>query len=156
MLEIAIPGLTPIKLVYLLCDINGTIAVDGQLMDGLEPIIKEISRSVEIHLLSADTLGTADRIARTLDVMLHCLQPGNEAEQKAVYLRSLGADKTLAIGQGANDERMLKEAALGICVLSKEGTASRTMAAADILVPDIYTALELIQKPTRIMATLRQ
>ncbi len=68
----------------------------------------------------------------------------------------LSADRVVAIGQGANDSAMLKAAALGICVQSREGVAIETLLAADIFVPDIFTALELLEKPLRIVATLRK
>jgi len=84
------------------------------------------------------------------------LKPGNEAEQKAEFIRQLGAEKTAAIGQGANDQKMLKEAILGICILSPEGTFVPTLQAADVLVPDILSALDLFDHPARITATLRQ
>jgi soluble P-type ATPase len=51
---------------------------------------------------------------------------------------------------------MLQEAALGICVLSTEGTAVQTLLAADLVTPDIITALELLEKPLRIVASLRK
>ena len=62
----------------------------------------------------------------------------------------------VAIGQGANDRLMLETAAIGICVLSQEGTAVATLLSADIVVPDILSALEMIEKPLRMVATLRQ
>jgi soluble P-type ATPase len=51
---------------------------------------------------------------------------------------------------------MLKEAALGICVLSIEGVAIQTLLAADIVVPDIRSAFELLLKPLRLIASLRR
>ncbi|MBP1693387.1 MAG: hypothetical protein H6Q37_1270 [Chloroflexi bacterium] len=84
------------------------------------------------------------------------IPPGNEAEQKAEFVRRLGADRVMAIGQGANDAGMLKQAALGICVQSTEGVAVETLLAADIFVPDIFAALQLLEKPLRIVATLRK
>ena len=51
---------------------------------------------------------------------------------------------------------MLREAALGICVMSQEGVATETLLAADLLMPDIITALELLDKPLRIVASLRK
>jgi soluble P-type ATPase len=51
---------------------------------------------------------------------------------------------------------MLKNAILGIGILSSEGIAKETLLAADIIATDIYTALELIDKPLRIVATLRK
>jgi soluble P-type ATPase len=62
----------------------------------------------------------------------------------------------VAIGQGANDAEMLRSAGIGICLLSKEGTAIESLLAADILVPDIYSAFELLEKPLRLVATLRK
>ena len=62
----------------------------------------------------------------------------------------------IAIGQGANDAAMLREAALGICVMSQEGAAAETLISADIVVPNIFSAFDLLDKPLRIVATLRK
>ena len=51
---------------------------------------------------------------------------------------------------------MLKNAAIGICVLSREGAAVETLNSADLVVPDIGTAFELLQKPIRLVASLRK
>jgi soluble P-type ATPase len=51
---------------------------------------------------------------------------------------------------------MLAQAGLGICILSKEGTAVSALQAADLVAPDILTALELLQHPMRLMASLRR
>ncbi len=156
MLEYQLPGQNSIQIAYVLCDINGTLSVDGKLINGVADGIASLKSSVEFHLLSADTAGTAAEIASALGVHLQVIEAGREARQKERYLRSLGAKHTAAIGQGANDGLMLKKAALGICVLSREGTAVKTMNAADLVVPDIFAAFELLQKPLRIVATLRQ
>ena len=62
----------------------------------------------------------------------------------------------VAIGQGANDARMLAAAAIGVCVLSPEGAAVETLMAARLVVHDIHAAFELIEKPLRLVATLRK
>jgi P-type E1-E2 ATPase len=121
----------------LICDINGTLAVDGRLIDGVAPLIEEIKRSLEVYLLSADTMGSAAEIAQTLGVKLQRLHPGNEKQQKADFVKEHNSNGCITIGQGANDEWMLRDAALGICVLSPEGTAVKTLQSADIVVPDI-------------------
>lgn len=84
------------------------------------------------------------------------IQPGDEAEQKADYVRKLGAETVVAIGQGAHDATMFKEAALGICVMSQEGTATGTLLSADLVVPNITATLELLDRPLRIVASLRK
>ena len=66
------------------------------------------------------------------------------------------AESVAAIGQGANDAAMLKEAALGICVMSPEGAATETLLSSDLVMPNITAALELLDRPLRIVASLRK
>lgn len=40
-------------------------------------------------------------------------------------------------------------------MLGQEGTAVEALMAADVIVPDIFTALDLLQIPLRLVATLR-
>jgi P-type E1-E2 ATPase len=156
MLEINIPGRGTLQLDHLVSDVNGTLATDGQIQEGLIRIIKGLRDRLEIHLLTADTHGKQAIIDRQLGLQAVRIQPGAEAEQKAAYVRNLGAEYVIAIGQGANDAAMLKEAAIGICILSPEGTATETLLASDLVVADIYTAFSLIERPLRIVASLRK
>lgn len=156
MLELIIPGREPLQLTTLVSDVNGTLAVDGRLIEGVAPLMQALGQSLQVILLSADTMGTAQTIAQELGVSLHRLTPGDETHQKTDFVKAQGSQACISLGQGANDEGMLREAALGIAVLSKEGSAVHTVMAADIVVPDILTALELLQHPKRIVATLRQ
>jgi P-type E1-E2 ATPase len=156
MIELNIPGRGLVQLEYLVSDVNGTLAVDGQLLEGLARDIRSLRDRLEIHLLTADTHGKQTAIDLLLGLQAVRIPPGDEAGQKAAYVRKMGASRVVAIGQGANDAAMLKEAALGICVQSAEGAAIEALLAADIFVPDIFAALELLEKPLRIVATLRK
>jgi soluble P-type ATPase len=40
--------------------------------------------------------------------------------------------------------------------MSQEGVALETLLAADLVTPDIFAALELLDKPLRIVASLRK
>lgn len=60
-----------------------------------------------------------------------------------------------AVGNGANDAAMLREAALGIAVLGPEGLAAEALLAADVLVRDVRDALDLLLQPERLVATWR-
>jgi P-type E1-E2 ATPase len=107
-------------------------------------------------MLTADTHGRQALIDQQLNLTAIRIQPGNESEQKAEYVRKLGVESVVAIGQGANDANMLKESALGICVMSQEGIAVETLLAADLVMPNITAALELLDRPLRIIASLRK
>ncbi len=156
MIELNIPGRTSLRIDHLVADVNGTLAVDGQLIEGVAKQIGALKERLHIHLLTADTHGKQSLIDRELGIEAIRIQPGREAEQKAEFVRRLGAENVVAIGQGANDAAMLKEAALGICILSEEGVAVETLLSADLLLPNIHAALELLAKPLRLTATLRK
>ena len=156
MIELNIPGRGLIQLQHLVCDVNGTLAVDGVLLDGVKPRLNILRDRLTVHLLTADTHGKQDVIDQQLGLKSIRIPPGNESEQKQTYVSRLEADQVVAIGQGANDAGMLRIAGLGICVLSPEGTAVETLQAADLVVVNIFDALDILEKPLRIVATLRK
>jgi P-type E1-E2 ATPase len=156
MIEFNIPGRGTLQIEHLVCDVNGTLALDGELPDGLARTLNALRDRLSIHLLTADTHGRQAILDRQLGLQAVRIQPGSEASQKAEYVRQLGAEQVIAIGQGANDAAMLKKAAIGICVLSAEGTAAETLLSADIVSANIFDALALLEYPVRIVATLRK
>jgi P-type E1-E2 ATPase len=156
MIELNIPGRGTIELEHMVCDVNGTLAVDGVLREGVARAIGALRDRLKIHLLTADTHQKQSVIDFELNLKAVKIEPGDEAAKKSTYIKHLGPEKVVAIGQGANDAEMLRLAAIGICVLSPEGTAVETLQAADLLVPDIRTAFELLEKPLRIVASLRK
>jgi P-type E1-E2 ATPase len=156
MIELSIPGRGSLRLHHLVTDVNGTLAVDGILIEGVAKRIAGIQDRLSVHLLTADTHGRQSTIDQQLRLGATRLAPGQEQEQKRAYVEKLGAESVVAIGQGANDAAMLKSAALGICVISREGTAVETLLAADILVPDILSVLDMLDRPARLIATLRK
>jgi len=156
MIELSIPGRGSLRLEHLVTDVNGTLSVDGILLDGLAKRIASVRDRLTVHLLTADTHGRQKLIDQQLNLTATRLVEGNEQEQKRAFVERLGADHVVAFGQGSNDAWMLKAAALGVCVMSAEGAAVETILAADLVVPDIFNAFDLLDKPIRIIASLRK
>lgn len=156
MIEFNLPGRGRVKLEHLVLDVNGTLAKDGQLLAHIPSLVLTLQNRLTLHLLTADTHGQQAAIDQQLGLRATRLQPGHEAEQKSDYVRALGAETVVAIGQGANDAGMLKAAALGIAVLSEEGLAVEALLNADVLATSIYDAFGLLEFPTRLLATLRK
>jgi soluble P-type ATPase len=156
MIELNILGRGSLQLEHLVCDVNGTLAVDGKLIEGLVRPLTGLRDRLNLHLITADLHGGQALIDRQLGLRAIRIQPGNEDLQKEDFVRSLDAERVIAIGQGANDARMLKIAGLGIGILSPEGLAAETLLAADLVLPNISAALELIENPIRIVASLRR
>jgi P-type E1-E2 ATPase len=155
MIELALPGKAPLRLQSLVLDLDGTLALDGELLPGVRERLTAISQGLEIWLITADTHGTAATLAPTLPVRVRGMAPGAGTSQKAALVNELGASQVAAIGNGVNDAEMLRRAALGIAVLGPEGLAAACASAAKIVAPNIVTALDLLLHPRRLTATLR-
>jgi P-type E1-E2 ATPase len=152
---IDIPGRGILKPRHFVLDLNGTVALDGDLLPGVAERVAALGDCMTITLLTADTRGLGAVTAGELGVQLHRLTRGREAQQKANFVRNLGAPQTVAVGNGANDALMLAAAGLGIAVLGREGLAVAALQAADVVVPHITDALDLLLTPQRLIATLR-
>ncbi|SRR6266508_6336785 len=113
MIELNIPGLGDYNLEHLVMDVIGTLALDGQLIDGVAEKIASLRDQFTVHLLTADTHGRQATIDQQLGLTAMRIMPGGEAMQKAEYVRKLGSEHVAAIGQGANDAEMLTVHALG-------------------------------------------
>ena len=156
MIELNIPGRGNYQLSHLVLDVNGTIAKDGRLIDKVAKPLAGLRDRLTIHMLTADTYGKQDNIDLMLGMRATRIKPGDEGQQKSDFVRQLGAERVIAIGQGANDAGMLKTAAIGIAVLGDEGLALEALLSADVVIQSIYEALNLLEYPTRLIATLRK
>lgn len=156
MIEITIPGRGILRIEHLVTDVNGTLALDGQLLDGIARQLPALRDRIQIHMLTADTHGKQANIDHQLNMAATRIQKGNESQQKADFVNRLGAENVIALGQGANDAAMLRAAGIGVAVMSIEGLAIETLNAADLLMPDTPSALALLENPVRLIASLRK
>jgi P-type E1-E2 ATPase len=156
MIAIDIPGFKKIEADHLVLDFNGTLAIDGKLIEGTRNLLKLLANDLIIHILTADTFGTAKKELMGIDCTLNILESTSQDRQKAKYTLNLGKEKTVAIGNGLNDALMLKNAILGIAVIQKEGASVKSISNADIVCHNIVDALELLIYQKRIVATLRK
>ncbi len=140
----------------LLLDLNGTIATEGRLLPGVAERVQRLSLQLRIIMASGDTFGTAEAVARRLDVVRRELGPADQGSQKAGLVEELGAAGVTVIGNGANDADALRAAALGVCVIGPEGAARDAVLAADVIAPDPLAALDLLLEPMRLVATMRR
>ena len=156
MLQISIPGRADLRLEHLVMDYNGTLACDGLLLPGVRECMEALSDRVRIHVLTADTFGKARAGLEGLPCELSILPPENQDKGKLAYVKRLGAAGAVCVGNGRNDMLMLKAAALGIAVVQEEGASVQTAMAADVICPNISSALQLLTSPLRLTATLRR
>jgi soluble P-type ATPase len=155
MLTIEIPGYRILKLQHVVCDFNGTVAVDGQLIGGVASLIAALSHNLDFHVITADTFGSVEKEIKGLACNLTIIPKENQAESKLDYVSTLGTDTSVCIGNGRNDRLMVKEASVGIGLLQAEGMSGELLSVADIVCTSIIDGLYLFKEPNRLIATLR-
>lgn len=155
MFELNIPGFGNLEIKNIVLDYNGTIAKDGVFFSELTEIINELSGSMDIYVITADTFGTVENNLSSLNVKIHKLKSDFESQEKHEFVKSLGSENTLSIGNGSNDALMLKESRVGICIMGEEGCSQKALSNSDIVIRNTKLALELLKNPQRLKATLR-
>ena len=143
MLEIDVPGYKTLRLEHLVLNYNGTLALDGDLLEGVDDALKHLATGLQIHVLTGDTFGRARESLANIPCELRILPVADQDTGKLQSVQRLDAECCAAFGNGRNDPLMLQAAELAIAVLQNEGLAVEAMVAADVLAPDITTALAL-------------
>jgi soluble P-type ATPase len=155
MINFHIPGFGDLTIHHLVLDYNGTIAVDGKVVQGVREILTQLSQHLTIHVVTANTFGDVEEQLKGVPCKLSLLLPKNQDLEKEKLVESLNPATVISIGNGRNDARMLQRAVIGIAVIQKEGAAGEALRHADVVCTDILSALELVTHPLRLTATLR-
>lgn len=155
MYAVDIPGFGEVRVEYLLSDFTGTLSVDGALLPGVEDRLNRISEFMQVQILTADTFGKARDALKKVNCTTNILTGPDLDLQKEVYVKDLGPERVVALGNGNNDRRMLAAARVGIAVVEGEGCAVEAIVAANILVRSAADGLDLLLNPKRLKATLR-
>jgi soluble P-type ATPase len=156
MISLKIPGFNEsLNLEHLLLDFNGTLAIDGKIINGVKEMLNELSNKVTIHVLTGNTFGTVEEELKDVNCKIVPLPTEQLGKQKEKYIQQLNKDSVVSIGNGRNDRLILQASIIGIIVIQKEGASPETLLSADVICPDIISALELLNNPLRLVATLR-
>ena len=154
MLSIKIPGREELILNHLILDYNGTIAEDGEIIEGIRPRLAELAKELSIYVITADTHGTAAKKCEGLPLQVLTFPTTEVGRIKAEEAGKMEGG-VITIGNGFNDIQMSDAADLSICVIGREGCCGALLAHSDVVVTSIEDALDLLLKTDRLRATLR-
>jgi soluble P-type ATPase len=159
-ISIDIPGLGKRDIQHVITDYTGTLAFAGALVAGAEDRLRRLHQLVEMHVVSADSFGTAREQLLAVPLPVMILRGDGHDRQKLDYLENHNIDprNVAAFGNGNNDRLLLqavKGQGLAIAVDNGEGCALDAILNADLLIVGIVNALDLLLNPTRCKATLR-
>ena len=154
-MQLTIPGEEkPLIIDTIILDLNGTLAIDGKVIEGVAERIELLRQDAfTLFLFTGDTHGNAGAIS---DALVLEVRVTKTADDKANQALALGSETCAAIGNGKIDEILFQTVRLSIATLQAEGVHKDTFLAADIVVPSINDALDLFIHQQRLVATLRR
>ncbi|WP_025209648.1 HAD family hydrolase [Hippea sp. KM1] len=140
---------------YLISDYTGTLSEHSRII----PCVKEKTAQLKnlfkrIIVLTADTMGSAERELSSLNIKLKIINR-NTSIQKREFLESIGAEECIAIGNGNNDIEMFKVAGLSLAVINKDGCNAKLIQHADLVFNSICDALDALINPKILISLLR-
>ncbi len=153
-LRVDIPRWGSVDIENIVIDLNGTLATDGKIPLEIKEKIGALSLLAKIYILTADPQRPANEEILGMKAELIRVLGEDSKQGKLDFLRTLNPEMTVAIGNGNNDQLILKEAAFGIAVLGDEGLSVSALQSADVMVKNIHSALDLFLKPGRLTHTL--
>jgi soluble P-type ATPase len=158
-IAIDIPGSGKLQINAILTDYTGTLAFNGKLVPGVRDRLLRLAKRVDIHVVTADSFGTAEEELKGLPLVCKRLTGEKEDVQKAHYAAELGPRHVVSFGNGNNDRlhlKVVKEAGgLAVAVDNGEGCALDAILNAHLFVLGAVNALDLLLEPTKLRATLR-
>lgn len=156
MISVQLPNGRQYEFHHVVFDYNGTLAEDGRMSDGVRQLLAELAAKVHVAVITADTFGLArQELATVPGVELIILAADQDGTEKARCIQAWGAEHTVVVGNGINDQPMFFIAGLKICVLGPEGVSTGALAAANIVVQSPTDAIRLLLQPKRLIATMR-
>jgi soluble P-type ATPase len=146
-------GQEQINIENIILDLNGTLAVEGQIADTTKALIIQLKAlSYRLVLISGDIRGNAADVAKELGLDLFL---GTSSPEKALQMQQFDSEKTAAIGNARIDIGTFQNAKISIGTLQGEGIHVGILKYIDILVPSIDAALKLFINTKSLEATLR-
>lgn len=157
---INIPGLGDRAIQTVICDYTGTLSCRGKLPPSVKGLLSELTTRVDLHILTADSYGTADSELIGIVVPYHLRkEDGQQDAEKREYVEQFALQHVAALGNGNNDRQLLKRVkeagGIAIAVDNGEGCAIDAVMNSHLVIVGAVHALTLLLEPQACKATLR-
>lgn len=150
-----IPGHDPFEINTIILDLNGTLSVGGNIVEGVKGRLDKIKElGFAVVFFTGNTRNDANELSAELSIDWRL---ASTAGAKRDLAREMDPNTCASIGNGLIDLELTREVRLGIVVTGQaEGYAVPTLQVADIGIPTINDALDLFIDSKILTATLRQ
>ncbi len=152
-MQYIIPGRNDLTINTIILDLNGTLQDKGVVVVGVKERLHKLKElGFGIVFFTGNTRNDADEISKSLEIEWRLAK---DAEAKAEIAKEFKVETCATIGNGKIDVLLMKECALSICVMQKEGASRDAMLASEIWCQSINDALDLFIDKNSLIATLR-
>ena len=155
MITVKIPGSATLELQHLVMNFNGTLSSRGKLMPNVVKMVARLQDRLSVHVLTEDDPKQVEEELRGLIPVISVHLQASTDEEKISFIRFLGSGSVVVLGNSEADLVMMDEAALSIALIQNEEASIDTMLAADVICSDVYTAIDLLMDPERLVAALQ-
>jgi soluble P-type ATPase len=157
-IAIDIPGFGQRVIHAVVSDYTGTLSCHGKLTPGVRPLLRRLSKLVDLKIVTADTYGTAREQLRGIAVP-HMLVRKRQDVEKRDFVKRFDLKNVAALGNGNNDRLLLRAVSeaggLTMAVDNGEGCALDALRHAHVFILGAANALTLLLNPAALKATLR-
>src|SRR3989338_11023137 len=130
-----VPGIGELELHTIILDLNGTLSVGGEIVDGVKERLQRLKElGYKILFFTGNTRGNADKLAEQLGLEWILAEDG-EAKKREVL--KLQPETCVSIGNGLIDMELMKVVKLRIVTLQAEGVHIQTLLNSDVVIPSI-------------------
>ncbi len=157
-ITIEIPGVGRREIRTIVSDYTGTLSCAVKLVSGEAERVQKLLESVDIHIVTSDSFGTAkEQLKNVLEPYI--LRQERHDLEKEDYVKKFDIEHVAALGDGNNDRLLLKRVkhtgGFAIAVDNGEGCALDALCNADIFIVGAANALDLLLQTNLCKATLR-
>ncbi|GAB4280568.1 MAG: HAD family hydrolase [Marinilabiliales bacterium] len=152
-MEYEVPGVGKIVLKTVVFDLNGTLAVYGNIKESTKVLLnKMLGNGFEVVLLTSDQRGIAVETASELNIKCVIAKTSDDKEN---FMSSLDFQTTVAIGNARVDIGMFKHSKIRIATIQQEGIHTGILNYVDIMVNDVDDAIKLLLDKDTFASTMK-
>ena len=146
------PGCEPITVAEILIDATAVPCTSGRPNDAVVNHLARLAEHTRLTVLTARDHETAPVFPTHSRVETQCVR---DVAEKQYHLETLGAHHTVVITRHAEDAALLDSAAIGIAIIETDGSDPRLRNAANVVVENLESALDLIEHPESLASHLK-
>jgi P-type E1-E2 ATPase len=148
-----VPEVGEIEIKTIVLDLNGTLSVNGKILDGVKERFTKLKElGISVVLFTGDQRGTAADLCKEYGIDFVRTKNGKEKEEA---MKKYDSETTAAIGNARIDIGTFKHARVSVATLQPEGIHAEIIKHVDVVVPSINDALDFFIDTDTFSATMR-